>query len=43
MVDSAEIGRKLVIGRQALLEIDEKVNKVQLTLNEHFTKTRNDK
>jgi hypothetical protein len=41
MVDSAEIGRKIVIAKQAIIEIEEKVNKAQFDLNNFFTETRN--
>jgi hypothetical protein len=41
MIDSAEIGRKIVVGKQALIEIEEKVNKAQFEMNKFFTETRN--
>jgi hypothetical protein len=41
LMDSAEVGKQIVIGKQALIELDEKIIKVQSDLNQHFDKTRN--
>jgi hypothetical protein len=41
LVDSAEIGKKIVIAKQALIEIEEKVNKTHFEMNKFFTETRN--
>ena len=41
LFDSAEIGRKLVIARQAIIELEEKINKTHFELNKFFTDTKN--
>ena len=43
MEDSAEIGRKLVLGRQAIMEIEEKINKVHHEVNGFAQNTKNDR
>ena len=41
LLDSAELGRRLVIGRQAIIELDEKINKTHHEMNNFFTETKN--
>ncbi len=41
LLDSAELGRKLVIGRQAIIEVDEKINKTHFEMNKFFSETKN--
>jgi hypothetical protein len=38
--DSAEVGRRLVLGRQALLDLDDKILKVQHDMNKFFEDTK---
>jgi hypothetical protein len=40
MKDSAEVGRKLVLGRQALIEMDEKILKVKHDMNKFIQETK---
>lgn len=40
MQDTAEVGRKLVAGRQALIEIDDKVLKVKHDMNKFIEETK---
>lgn len=42
LTDSAELGRKLVIGRQSLLDLDDKILKVKNDMNKFFEDTRSD-
>jgi hypothetical protein len=39
--DSSEVGRKLVLGRQALLDMDDKILKVKHDINNFVTQTKN--
>jgi hypothetical protein len=41
LLDSAEVGRKLVIGRQAILEVEEKILKVHSDMNKFVEETKN--
>jgi hypothetical protein len=41
LLDTAEVGRKLVLGRQALMELDDKVLKVKHDMNKFFEETKN--
>jgi hypothetical protein len=41
LYDTAEVGRKLVLGRQALMELDDKVLKVKHDMNNFFEETKN--
>lgn len=43
LFDSAELGRRLVIGRQAILELEEKVLKVKHDINNFIQETKNEK
>jgi hypothetical protein len=38
--ETAEVGRKLVLGRQALLELDDKILKIKHDMNKFFEDTR---
>lgn len=39
--DPVELGRKLIQARQALIEMEEKVNKTYNDMNKHFQETKN--
>lgn len=39
--DTAEVGRRLVLGRQALLELDDKILKIKHDMNKFFEETKN--
>jgi hypothetical protein len=39
--DTAEVGRRLVLGRQSILELDDKILKVQHNMNKFFEETKN--
>ncbi len=39
--DTAEVGRRLVLGRQALLDLDDKILKVKHDMNKFFEETKN--
>jgi len=41
LFDTAEVGRKLVAGRQALIEIDDKILKTKFKMNNFFEATKN--
>ena len=41
LADNAEVGRKLVLGRQSILELDDKILKVQYDMNKFFEETKN--
>ncbi len=41
LTDSVEIGKKLVLGRQAIIEIEERINKVYHEINSFAQKTKN--
>ena len=41
LTDSVEIGKKLVLGRQAIIEVEEKINKVYVEINSFAQKTKN--
>jgi hypothetical protein len=41
LIDSVEIGKKLVLGRQAIIEVEEKINKVYHEINSFSQKTKN--
>ncbi len=38
--DTAEVGRRLVLGRQSLIDLDDKILKVQHDMNKFFEETR---
>lgn len=40
LLDSVEVGRKVVLGRQALIQIEEKINKVQMDMYSFIDKTK---
>ncbi len=39
--DSVEIGKKLVLGRQCIIDIEEKINGVYQEINKFAEKTKN--
>lgn len=41
MVDTSEVGRRLVLGRQAILELDDKILKVKHDMNKFIEETKN--
>lgn len=42
LLDSAEVGKLLVVGKQSLIELEEKILNVHNEMNKHFQNSRND-
>ena len=42
-MNSIDVGRKLVLGRQSLLNLEEKILKMQVNVHKHLDETRNRK
>ncbi len=42
-MNSLDVSRKLVIGRQSLLDLEEKILKLQSDINKHFEETKSRK
>ncbi len=41
LLDTVEVGRKLIAGRQALIEMDDKILKVKFDMNKFLEETKN--
>jgi len=39
-MNSIDVGRKLVLGRQSLIQLEEKVLKMQVDMNKHFQESK---